>query len=179
MRIRREENVNLTRELDNELVREISRDPLMKYSAVMSGLFHKRVIICEGDSDCMFYSSLLETVHGKSLTPSPFLIHGEKTRWPADSDYDGWAAPEVAEALDVALGTVYRIKLRFTEEVDGKLMGPAPGQPIGSWRPAPRRSPPSSTALSEPRPCACWLRWWNWGWRPHPVAEAGVVLSPR
>ena len=31
------------------------------------------------------------------------------------SDY-GWAAPQVAEALDVALGTVYRIKQRFAEE---------------------------------------------------------------
>ncbi len=29
---------------------------------------------------------------------------------------DGWAAPRVAEALDVALGTVYRIKQRFTGE---------------------------------------------------------------
>ena len=29
---------------------------------------------------------------------------------------DGWAAPQVAEALDVALGTVYRIKQRFTGE---------------------------------------------------------------
>ena len=29
---------------------------------------------------------------------------------------DGWAAPRVAEALDVALGTVYRVKQRFTEE---------------------------------------------------------------
>ena len=29
---------------------------------------------------------------------------------------DGWAAPQVAEALDVALGTVYRIKQRFTQE---------------------------------------------------------------
>ena len=29
---------------------------------------------------------------------------------------DGWATPQVAEALDVALGTVYRIKQRFTGE---------------------------------------------------------------
>ena len=29
---------------------------------------------------------------------------------------DGWAAPQVAKALDVALGTVYRIKQRFTQE---------------------------------------------------------------
>ena len=29
---------------------------------------------------------------------------------------DGWPAPQVAEALDVALGAVYRIKQRFTQE---------------------------------------------------------------
>ncbi len=29
---------------------------------------------------------------------------------------DGWTAPQVAEALDVVLGTVYRVKQRFTEE---------------------------------------------------------------
>ena len=29
---------------------------------------------------------------------------------------DGWAAPQVAEALDVALGTAYRIKQHFAEE---------------------------------------------------------------
>ena len=35
---------------------------------------------------------------------------------------DGWSAPQVAGALDVALGTVYRIKQRFTEEgLDGAL----------------------------------------------------------
>ena len=43
---------------------------------------------------------------------------------------DGWAAPRVAEALDVALGTVYQIKRRFTEAgLDGALWGPAPDQP--------------------------------------------------
>ena len=36
--------------------------------------------------------------------------------------WDGWDAPKVAEALDVALGTVYRIKQRFAEEgLDGAL----------------------------------------------------------
>ena len=29
---------------------------------------------------------------------------------------DGWGAPQVAEALDVALSTVYRVKQRFAEE---------------------------------------------------------------
>ena len=43
---------------------------------------------------------------------------------------DGWAAPQVAEALDVALGTVYRVKQRFTKGGVGRgPVGPAPGQP--------------------------------------------------
>ena len=35
---------------------------------------------------------------------------------------DGWPAPQVAEALDVAKGTVYRIKRRFVEDgLEGAL----------------------------------------------------------
>ena len=49
---------------------------------------------------------------------------------------DGWAAPQVAEALDVALGAVYRIKQRFTQEglAEGPCAGPSarPTGP-GSW----------------------------------------------
>ena len=37
---------------------------------------------------------------------------------------DGWPAPQVAEALDVAEGTVYRIKRRFVEDgLEGALWG--------------------------------------------------------
>ena len=32
-------------------MKAISTDPLMKYSSVMSGVFHERVIICEADAD--------------------------------------------------------------------------------------------------------------------------------
>ena len=82
VRMRREGDINPTEELDNELVQEISRDPLMKYSGVLSGLFHQRVIICEGDSDCMFYSSMLDIplVHG-SHHPDVLFVHaGGKNR---------------------------------------------------------------------------------------------------
>ena len=47
---------------------------------------------------------------------------------------DGWASPQVAEALDVALGTVYRIKQRFTQEgLVGSHRDPARPTGIGSW----------------------------------------------
>ena len=47
---------------------------------------------------------------------------------------DGWAARQVAEALDVALSTVYRVKQRFAEEGLAGFCGTAP-RPTGpgSW----------------------------------------------
>lgn len=60
LRIQRQGSVNRVKELDKDLVRGISVDPLMKYSSVMSGVFHERVIVCESDADCMFYSSILD-----------------------------------------------------------------------------------------------------------------------
>ena len=60
LRMQRDGNVNSIKELDKKLVKKISSDPLMNYSSVISGVFHQRVIICEADSDCMFYRSILE-----------------------------------------------------------------------------------------------------------------------
>ena len=76
LRIRREGNVNYVKELDKERAKEISTDPLMKYSSVLSGVFHERVIICESDSDCTFYSSLLDLpeIHG-GQQPDVLFVH--------------------------------------------------------------------------------------------------------
>ena len=76
IRIEREDDVNQVKELDRNLAREISKDPLMKYSSVLSGVFHKRVIICESDADCMFYSSLLDipSVH-RGPFPDVLFVH--------------------------------------------------------------------------------------------------------
>ena len=60
LRIHRKRNVNHVKELDKEQAKTIGKDPLMKFSSVLSGVFHQRVIVCESDSDCLFYSSLLD-----------------------------------------------------------------------------------------------------------------------
>ena len=76
LRIQREGTINRVKELDKEIVKEISVDALMKYSSVLSGVFHERVVICEADSDCMFYSSLLglPDVHGARY-PDVLFVH--------------------------------------------------------------------------------------------------------
>ena len=100
LRIQRDGNVNRVKELDKDLVSKISADPLMKYSGVMSGVFHQRVVICEADSDCMFYSSILDVpeVHG-SRTPDVLFVHGNGKHRMA-------ALAETLVALDVPVDVV-------------------------------------------------------------------------
>ena len=76
LRMQRDGNVNRIKELDTASVKEISSDPLMKFSSVMSGLFHERVIVCESDADCMFYSSILDLpeIHGETH-PDVLFVH--------------------------------------------------------------------------------------------------------
>ena len=65
VRITREGNKNNFSILDNEQVRIISEDPLLKHSNILSGLFYKSVVLCESDSDCKMYSIIEE--HNKQL----------------------------------------------------------------------------------------------------------------
>ena len=56
IRITREDDTNFFSVLDNTQFSKVWKDPLLKYSKIMSSLFHKSVILCESDSDCKMYS---------------------------------------------------------------------------------------------------------------------------
>ena len=60
IRITREGNTNSFSILDNEKFQNIWNDPLLKYSNIMSGIFHKSVVVCESDSDCKLYQIIDE-----------------------------------------------------------------------------------------------------------------------
>ena len=105
VRMQRKGNINHVKELDQELVRKISGDPLMKYSSVMSGVFHQRVIVCEADGDCMFYSSILDLdkVQGEGY-PDVLFVHA--------SGKDRMATlAETLRALDVPVDVVADIDI--------------------------------------------------------------------
>lgn len=56
VRIERNDNINEISELSNDKINEVWKDPILKYSNIMSALFHKNVVLCESDSDCKMYS---------------------------------------------------------------------------------------------------------------------------
>ena len=112
---------------------------------------------------------------------------------------EGWSAPKVAEALDVAESSVFRIKRRFAEDgLDGVLRDRPQAH---RYRKLDDRAGAHLIALPAPRlpkamttgRCAHWpARRWNWAWwspcptrrcacsrkkHPQTVAAAAVVHS--
>ena len=80
LRLQRSGAVNRVKELDKGTIQRISRNPLMRYSSLLSGVFHERVVLCEGDGDCMFYHSLLDIpeVYGERHPDVLFVNSGGK-----------------------------------------------------------------------------------------------------
>ena len=44
--------------MDPESVRSLWRDPLLRFSRALDGIFHEGVVLCEGDTDSQFYSAV-------------------------------------------------------------------------------------------------------------------------
>ncbi|WP_298556568.1 AAA family ATPase [uncultured Algibacter sp.] len=61
IRISRNKEINSGALLNNNDIKNIWKDPILRYSNIIDGLFHKSVIICEGDGDCKFFSALFDS----------------------------------------------------------------------------------------------------------------------
>lgn len=46
--------------LDAEQIQELWKDPILRFSNILDGLFHRGVVITESDADCRFYEALLD-----------------------------------------------------------------------------------------------------------------------
>ncbi len=121
LRMQRDGSVNRIKELEKEVVKKIGLDPVMRYSSVLSGLFHERVIICEADADCMFYSSILDLPDVRGEThPDVLFVH-------ANGKHRMATLAETLVALDVPVDIVADIDvlndLRVLEKIVEALNG--------------------------------------------------------
>lgn len=60
LNIQRDGDQNHAAVINNDDIKAIWKDPFLKYSSIFEGLFHDKVIVCEADGDCRFFSALLE-----------------------------------------------------------------------------------------------------------------------
>lgn len=85
IRIQRDGNINIVSSLNSSDISAIWDDSLLRHSNVLSGLFYSKVIICESDSDCRFYSAILSSLYEGigAIAPDVLFIHcGGKHRIP-------------------------------------------------------------------------------------------------
>lgn len=101
IRLQRENSVNKVSVLNSADINNIWSDSLLRHSNVLSGLFHSKVIICESDSDCRFFSAVLNAQYDniEEIAPDLLFIHcGGKHRIPT--------AIKALKKLDVPLSVV-------------------------------------------------------------------------
>lgn len=74
-------------QLPSEGVGELWGDPVLRYSNVLQGLFHRHVVVCEADADCRFYGAAVdalsyETDRRAAADETLFVPSGGKQRVP-------------------------------------------------------------------------------------------------
>jgi len=62
LRLTHVDKINPVKELKSGDVKALWTDPILRYSNAIDGLFHTKVVVCEADSDCRFYSALMDAV---------------------------------------------------------------------------------------------------------------------
>ena len=80
VRITRTGTENFFAPLGADDVASLSSTTLLKYSDLVNALFHERTVLCESDSDCMFYQAIWDSAMDGEPTPL-FLPVGGKARF--------------------------------------------------------------------------------------------------
>ena len=77
IRIEREGNINKISVLNKSDIVTLWDDSLLRHSNILEGLFHSKVVICESDSDCRFYSAILDSMveDDSIVVPDVMFIH--------------------------------------------------------------------------------------------------------
>ena len=81
IKINRTDNVNEFHVLDNDSIKVVSDDKNLKYSNILNGLFYNTVVLCENESDCKFYSALLEKIDNDCYQNTLFCAVGGKDQF--------------------------------------------------------------------------------------------------
>ena len=60
--------------LDNDNIKHLWKDSILRYSNILSGLFHQKVVVCESDTDCRFYQAMMDSLYDGEAEISPDVL---------------------------------------------------------------------------------------------------------
>lgn len=64
--------------ISNESIAEIASDKNLKYTNILDGLFYDEIVLCEDETDCKFYSAILESINLAKYQRALFCAVGGK-----------------------------------------------------------------------------------------------------
>jgi hypothetical protein len=141
VRLTRHTDITSPHVLNSASLAGISRDPLLRFSRALDGIFHEGVVVCEGDTDSQFYSSVASRDRGDASPPPMdimFTSAGGKQRIPLIArslcalgvpvrvvvDFDALNDTNVLRALVESVGGTYRPEWeRDRQVVDSHIRG--------------------------------------------------------
>ena len=130
--------------LANEQIRDLWDNPILRFSQALEGLFHDEVVVCEADTDCRFYSAVLDAiVKNGTLSRRPHVLFthtGGKDR-----------IPVMAKALH-RVGVTTKVVADFDVLCDEKLLSGIVRALGGDWESMARDWRIVKTALDERAP---------------------------
>lgn len=74
VRINRLDDVNHMSILASSEIKRLWTNPLLRYSNILSGLFHEKVIVCESDYDCLFYQAVMNAIYESRDEAAPDVL---------------------------------------------------------------------------------------------------------
>ncbi len=76
VRLMRHGDVNHVKQLNNDDISQFWRDPLLRFSNILDGLFHDKVVVTEADGDCRFFSAIADATApaGPGATREPDVL---------------------------------------------------------------------------------------------------------
>ena len=114
IRIERDGNTNKISPLNNDKVMQIWNDSFLKYSNIMSSIFHNNVVLCESDSDCKMYSIVNNNLKEDVFSETLFIHSGGKHRMPD--------VVNALKSLNINIKTIVDIDVLKEESVFEKLV---------------------------------------------------------
>ncbi|RON48531.1 hypothetical protein BK666_08895 [Pseudomonas frederiksbergensis] len=83
IRLARPKNKPVASYLESAQIADLWRDPILRFSNILDGLFHEGVIITEADADCRFYEALINASIDTTSRPDiHYTYSGGKDRLP-------------------------------------------------------------------------------------------------
>ena len=74
IRINRDSKINRMSVLQNDKIKKLWGNPILRYSNILSGLFHEKVVVCESDYDCLFYQAIMNAIYEYKNEIAPDIL---------------------------------------------------------------------------------------------------------